>query len=284
MQSENYLKADELRRIWKEEFLPSTRQEIKLELQTLKASIDLLTDRCNTLENSQQFLSNKYDTVVQTLQNVKEQVTKLDKKYKDATGSLEAKQTNMADMADKTQETLYRIDCSLDETQQYLRRDCLEITGVPITSHDNPKLLVKEIGTLIGAEIDDSHIAAAHRLPDSKNVKNRLIVKFLQRDKREEVYKKRKHLVGKSVHQLPSIRAEIGESVSRDNKIYINESLTSYRKRLFGRIKDYKRKNNVKYLWTSNGKIMLKVNEASATEAFTTHEEFEDYLDQISNA
>ena len=34
----------------------------------------------------------------------------------------------------------------------------------------------------------------------------------------------------------------------------------------------------------SNGKIMLKVNEASATEAFTTHEEFEDYLDQISNA
>ena len=284
MQSENYLKADELRRIWKEEFLPSIRQEIKLELQTLKASIDLLTDRCNTLENSQQFLSNKYDTVLQTLQNVKEQVTKLDKKYKDATGSLEAKQTNMADMADKTQETLYRIDCSLDETQQYLRRDCLEITGVPITSHDNPKLLVKEIGTLIGAEIDDSHIAAAHRLPDSKNVKNRLIVKFLQRDKREEVYKKRKHLVGKSVHQLPSIRAEIGESVSRDNKIYINESLTSYRKRLFGRIKDYKRKNNVKYLWTSNGKIMLKVNEASATEAFTTHEEFEDYLDQISNA
>ena len=219
-----------------------------------------------------------------TLQNFKEQVTKLDKKYKDATGSLEAKQTNMADMADKTPETLYRIDCSLDETQQYLRRDCLEITGVPITSHDNPKLLVKEIGTLIGAEIDDSHIAAAHRLPDSKNVKNRLIVKFLQRDKREEVYKKRKHLVGKSVRQLPSIRAEIGESVSRDNKIYINESLTSYRKRLFGRIKDYKRKNNVKYLWTSNGKIMLKVNEASATEAFTTHEEFEDYLDQISNA
>ena len=64
----------------------------------LKASIDLLTDRCNTLENSQQFLSNKYDTVVQTLQNVNEQVTKLDKKFKEATGSLEAKQTNMVYM------------------------------------------------------------------------------------------------------------------------------------------------------------------------------------------
>ena len=83
---------------------------------------------------------------------------------------------------------------------------------------------------------------------------------------------------------LLSIQIEVGESISRDNKIYINESLTSYRKRLFGRIKDYKRKNNVKYLWTSNGKIMLKGNEMSATKAFTTHEEFEHFLDQISNS
>ena len=29
--------------------------------------------------------------------------------------------------------------------------------------------------------------------------------------------------------------------------------------------------------------IMLKVNDMSPTQAFMTHEEFEDYLDQISN-
>ena len=29
--------------------------------------------------------------------------------------------------------------------------------------------------------------------------------------------------------------------------------------------------------------IMLKVNDTSPTQAFTTHEEFEDYLDQIIN-
>jgi len=44
---------------------------------------------------------------------------------------------------------LYRIECSLDETQQYLRRDCLEITGVTIKSDDNPEQIVKEIGSLI---------------------------------------------------------------------------------------------------------------------------------------
>ena len=117
-----------------------------------------------------------------------------------------------------------------------------------------------------------------------KNAKNCIIVKFLQRDKREEVYKKCKHLVGKNIQHLPSIQTEIGKSISRDNKIYINKLLTSYRKRLFGWVKDYKRKNNVKYLWTSDGKIILKVNETSATEAFTRNEEFEDYLDQISHS
>lgn len=105
---------------------------------------------------------------------------------------------------------------------------------------------------------------------------SRLIVKFIQRDKSEELYKHRKNLVGKNISHLPSVEDGNG-------KIFINESLTSYRKRLFGRIREYKRNNNLKYLWTSNGKIMLKVNDTSPTQAFVTHEQFEDYLDQISN-
>ena len=136
-------------------------------------------------------------------------------------------------------EAIDRIECSLDETQQYLRRDCLEITGVPLTSHDNPKQIVKEIGSLIGIEIEDSDLAAAHKLPDSKKVKNRMIVKCLLRDEREEVYKKGKNLVGKNTSHSPS--QSLAETSAGNSKVYINESLTNYRKRLFGRIKEYKR-------------------------------------------
>ena len=74
----------------------------------------------------------------------------------------------------KDKDTLSRIECSLDETQQYLRRDCLEITGVTIKSDDNPKQIVKEIGSPISAE--HCCICAAHKLPDSKKVKNPMIV------------------------------------------------------------------------------------------------------------
>ncbi|XP_068682826.1 uncharacterized protein [Montipora foliosa] len=270
------LSAKELRRIWNDEFLPSIRREIKTEILELKSSIKALTERCNELEKSQDFVSKKYDTAIAALQSVKSEISNLDKKHTTIVNSLEEKLGELAGTIDRQDQSLYRVESALDETQQYLRRDCLEINGVPISSYENPNQLVKEVGLLAGVEIDDRHIAAAHKLPDSKNVKNRLIVKFIQRDKREELYKHRKNLVGKNISHLPSVEDGNG-------KIFINESLTSYRKRLFGRIREYKRNNNLKYLWTSNGKIMLKVNDTSPTQAFVTHEQFEDYLDQISN-
>ena len=206
---------------------------------------------------------------------------KLDNKYKEITDLLEEKQDELAQMTRKHKETLFRIECSLDETQQYLRSDCLEVTGVPVRSQDNPNQIVKEIGSLIGVEIDDSDIATAHRVPATEKVKNSLIVKFLRREKREDVYKKRKNFIGKNTSHLPTV-AEMNSP--ENSKIYINESLTNYRKRLFGQIKQYKRMNNVKYLWTNNGKIILKVNEMSPTQVFVTHEEFENYLDQLRNS
>lgn len=104
----------------------------------------------------------------------------------------------------------------------------------------------------------------------------------MQRDKRE-FYKKKKNLIGKKSSLLPSVQAEMGKSVFNDNKIHIKESLTIYRKRLFGRINAFKQQHNHKFLWTTNGKILLRENETSRIVSFSTHEEFEDYLDQFNN-
>ena len=97
------------------------------------------------------------------------------------------------------------------------------------------------------------------------------------------MYKKSRNLIGKNISNLPSVQAAMGLATTSSNKIHINESLTGYRKQLFGRINDFKRKNNYKYLWTANGKIMLKTHDSSETKSFVTHEEFEDYIEHISN-
>ena len=55
MSTEMYLSADQLRGMWKDECLPSIRREIKTEIQALKSSIKLLTERCDAMEQAQDF-------------------------------------------------------------------------------------------------------------------------------------------------------------------------------------------------------------------------------------
>ena len=117
-----------------------------------------------------------------------------------------------------------------------------------------------------------------HRLPGTKKLKNRIIVKFVRRDTREKVYKKRASLVRKSTKDLPSVAKKIGNSIQRANIIYINESLTSYRNRLFGRIHKFKNSNKFRFFWAVNGKISLRASRTSRVYKFTTHEEFEKFL------
>ena len=278
MDAKGYLNVNDLRKIWKEEFLPSIKRELKSDLEALRTSIKTLTARDNGIEKSLSFISEKYESVLKTLKSLNQTTNTLGKKYAQLTKIADS----LAERANRVEQAV-RIDGAIDEVQQYSRRDCLEITGIPILPEENPKQLIKEIGTLIDVNVEDANLAAAHRLPDTKNVKHRLIVKFVHRDKREEMYKKRRNLIGKNISNLPSVQAAMGLAATSNNKIHINESLTGYRKQLFGRINDFKRKNNYKYLWTANGKIMLKAHDSSETKSFVTHEEFEDYIEQISN-
>ena len=127
-------------------------------------------------------------------------------------------------------------------------------------------------------ELNKNSVSTAHRLPDTKKIKNRIIVKFVHRDTREKVYKKRASLVRKSTKNLPFVAKETGKSIQRANIIYINESLTSYKNRLFGRIHKFKKSDKFKFLWTVNGKISLRERDIYGVQ-ITTHEEFEEFLD-----
>ena len=223
MDAKGYLNVNDLRKIWKEEFLPSIKRELKSELEALRTSIKTLTARVDGIEKSQSFISEKYESVLKTLKSLNQTTNTLGKKDAELTKIADS----LAERANRVEQAVYRIECAIDEVQQYSRRDCLEITGIPILPEENPKQLIKEIGTLIDVNVEDANLAAAHRLPDTKNVKHRLIVKFVHRDKREEMYKKRRNLIGKNISNLPSVQAAMGLAATSNNKIHINESLTS---------------------------------------------------------
>ena len=174
--------------------------------------------------------------------------------------------------------SVYDAEAAIDSIQQYSRRDRFEISGIPILPLDSPANLTQEMGQLIGVTIDKQDNSIAHLLPDTKGKKDRFIVKFVRREKRDEFYKSCKHLSRKKASVLPSVACETGKSIHQDSAMYINESLTQYRSELFGRVNKFKKENKYKFLWTNNGKIYLRKHETSQTFTFTTFEEFEDFI------
>ena len=183
------LTVEELRTLWKTEFLPSIRKEINMELAKIKDSIKSLNDRFQQIEQSQSFLSEKYDAVVELVRTKKSQMKSVESRIE----ANEKRIKENEDLVARQGNALYSTECNIDEISQYLRRDCLEITGISVIPEDHPRLLAMEVSSLLGLELNEDSSSAAYRLPDTKKLKNRMIVKFTtQRHERKSLQKEGK--------------------------------------------------------------------------------------------
>ena len=83
----------------------------------------------------------------------------------------------------------------LNNAEQYSRRDCIEIKGIPIQRNEVCNEVVKTVGHLIGVDVKDHDISVSHCLAAKWNshagaLKNDplIIVKFVQREVRDKFY------------------------------------------------------------------------------------------------
>jgi hypothetical protein len=134
----------------------------------------------------------------------------------------------------------------IEELSQYLRRDCLEITGIKESSDCSAGAIVKSVGKAIGVPLSGEDISIAHPLPSfNTNAPPKLIVKFTRRSVRNIFYSKRKNLANVKVKDLPDL------SLNSPNKVFISESLTPYRKKLFGNVNQVRKRLNWRFIWTN---------------------------------
>ncbi len=100
---------------------------------------------------------------------------------------------------------LYEMSEMLDNLQQYLRRDCIEITGIPTPPKDDPKQIAVQVCQMLRIPVSEHHISTAHHLQSTRKIKDRIIVKFVHRDMREAFYKNHSQLIGKKSKDVPII-------------------------------------------------------------------------------
>lgn len=176
-------------------------QEIKNEMTSVKSSIADLSERFTKIEESQDFISKQFDDLSKKLDSLSSTIQTSKKQFVLNETNTKALETQLENLQSYTDQ----LECEIDEMQQYLRRDCLEIVGVPKLLDEEPKEIVKEICNAMNIDLKDEDISIAHRLPDNRKTKDRIIVKFVRRDVKDKIYSNKKKVQGKSANVLQSI-------------------------------------------------------------------------------
>ena len=120
-------------------------------------------------------MSGKYDILISQVQSSNGKYNGLEKKVKDL------------------QKVQFDFECSVDDLAQYLRRDCVEISGILPTDELICEDIIFSLGNEIGFELDKEDISTVHVLPTfDKGKDDKMIVKFTRISVRNEFYGNRK--------------------------------------------------------------------------------------------
>lgn len=211
------------------------------------------------VRTSQDFISSKFDEVLKAINELKSDYN-----------LLRDENTVLKQRVNELQNRIAVIDNDCEGLKQYLRRDLLELHGIPQNLEENTDDLVQHVAELAEINLDVSDISISHRLPAKRGKTAAIIVKFTRRKVRDNIYNNRYKLRGKTTSDL---------GFTQSNRIYINESFTAKSKQLFYEVKTYQKSHNFKYIWSRNGSVYLRKNDDHTTETvrFNSLKEFEEF-------
>ena len=235
-----------------------------LSVKKLQQQVKSLQEASDEIIGSQSYISSHYDEINQKLQQIEQSM----KMHQGNTNNISKELQKLSEI--QTKEIF-----KLDELEQYGRRDNLELHGVPVHANENTNFIVKKLAGKLNVKIEDQAISTSHRLPllktKSSTEENKpygnhanearndlsdkpppIIVRFANRDVRNQLYQKRNQISQIMNFEIPGMQ-----------NLYITENLTKSRKVLFLEAKKKKVSYNYKYLWTNQGQILMRRNQYS---------------------
>ena len=226
-----------------EKFCEITTGHLKFDLETLKDS------------NNQVLLElKKFSELNQSLQKEVSDLREIVKQKDAAIGDLRKRVTD--------------IEASLDEHEQYSRRNTLRVTGIPFDEEEDltcKMLSVFNTRLQLKSPLTVANIDRIHRVGDPEISNRPVLVKFATYEARHRVYSKRKLL---RKQPLPTPNEDSDEtshsSPHQDENdpdpvpIYINEDLTKLRATLFWKARSLVKNHKLKSSWTVDGKFFVQ--------------------------
>ena len=195
--------------------IKAMKKEYMEEISALKAEV-------SELRNSQAFISQQYDD----LKSEYSKVLTANKEQKKEINNLKSDSANLKMQGVKEIE-------KVDALEQYGHHQNLEIVCFPVKDNENTNAIVLEVARMMNVKVEHHHISTSHRLPiklkdlvdSAKKPHPVILARFItNRDIRNQLFAKCNLLRSAKLSNF---------SVPGTEKIFVNENMTTMRKRLF---------------------------------------------------
>lgn len=217
------------------------QDKILKDIQRKVGAISGVRKQLDAIKESMSLLSDKYDQLLAEQEQTKDKMGKMEKSL-----------STLSNKCIYLEKCNGALDQRVMDLEQAARKDNLEIAGVEQLPDESPAVIVKKISDVLKVDLVDSDIAWVRRLPQRKTGKPApIIVSFTPAGvvARTSLLTQRRNLV--------NVDSKTISGGQLQNKIFINEDLTKPIRELLWKTKTQLR-GTFKYIWISNGKILVK--------------------------
>lgn len=240
-----------------------TMNEIKTQFSSFKLETDArltkIEDSLKQIEKSNQEIDRSISFINKQYEDVKLKSERLERECKEHWAHIMS------------------LEEKIEEMQRISNINFLELRNLPKIQNESKGDMDRYLNTLlktINANVSNSCIKDAFRLPGKKGNHPSILIEFCNNSSKNNVLQAVKIYNQSNVVKLNS--ASLGAVGS--NPVYLTEHLTANARKLHFISRNHIKNNQLKYCWTSNGKVLVKKGELEPTVHIKTEEQLEKLL------
>ena len=167
-----------------------------------------------------------------------------------------AKDSEIAELRDQ----LRRTNDQLNDLEQYSRRLCINVSGIPETEGESTDRIVTDLAKMAGVAVTPADIDRTHRIGKPSSGKSRnIIVRFTNFPKRQELFNARRELRKPRTVRGSTVTAETA------GKTFLSDNLTRQNQHTMFVARGMKKEGKIHSAWTDVGKMKIRLREGGPT-------------------
>ena len=225
-----------------------TLLEIKEMLSTIQSSITSILNENGQLKEDMAELKSSLKSNERELKGLQASLISAIKKNGELEKELKATKKKLQAQIEDSDWLM----ASLDDLEQYSRKNSVEIHGIPENVYTSTEDVVLKEAEALNVPVVAGDIEISHKLK-RRNGMTPIIVKFASHKVKSKLYKARTNLKSVKI-------SDIYPTTRKQNRIFINENLTPYRADLVKQANEMKSDGLLSSVWSLDGKIYVKTS------------------------